>query len=243
FRKLVHRLTLAAGRSGDLRPFQDGDLSVGLKPGRCVIAGADHDYGGADGVAVTNNADTYLYLDSVGVLQTAASLPDDRSTFLPIALVTAADGAISDLIDLRGEAFLQTPTPRDGIWLGATLDGELSSSLAEQAIEVVPVAGTIDAVILTVGTNIISSIGLDGVEAALKINGSNLCTTKPALRDSDGSGLRSTARGDGTAPVLSSEVASVSAGDLISWALDLTTMGSISQYPRDIGVVLRIMPD
>jgi hypothetical protein len=243
FRKLVHRLTLAAGRSGDLRPFQDGDLSIGIKPGRCVIEGASQDYGGADGVAVTNNDDTFIYLDGAGTLQTATALPDDRATFLPIALVTAEDGAICDVIDLRGEAFLQTPTPRDGIWLSAVIDGELTSSLAEQAIDVVPVNGTIDVVILTVGSNIVSTIGLDGVEASLKINGNELCTSKPAIKDNDGDGHRSTAQGEGTAPVLSGEVASVAAGDVVSWALTLITMGSVSAYPSDVAVALHIVPD
>jgi hypothetical protein len=40
FRKLVQRLLLAAERANDLRVYQDGDLSIGVRPGRCLIQNA-----------------------------------------------------------------------------------------------------------------------------------------------------------------------------------------------------------
>ncbi len=42
FRKLVHRLLLACGRANDLRVYQDGDLSVGVRPGRCQFLWQPH---------------------------------------------------------------------------------------------------------------------------------------------------------------------------------------------------------
>ncbi len=243
FRRLVHRLTLAAGRSGDLRPYQDGDLSIGVKSGRCVVDGAVQAFAGEAGLAVSNNDETYVYLDAAGEVQTAAALPDDRATFLPIAQVTAADGEIVELLDLRGEAFLHTPTPRDGTWVYAVYDGELMTSLPDAPVAVIPVSGTIDRVVFTIGSNIVSSVGIDGVEAILTINGTALCTTKPKIVDNDGPGLRSTARGDGVAAILDPSAASVQAGDLLRRSLTLMSMGTISQHPEDIGVALRIMPD
>ncbi len=128
FRRLIQRLLLAARRANDLRVYQDGDLSVGVRAGRCVIRNASIDFAGDSGVAVTNNTTTHVWLDANGDLQTGTSgLPADRTAYLPLAAVTAEAGAISGITDHRGEAFLRVPDPT-AIGLTATAD-EINQAL------------------------------------------------------------------------------------------------------------------
>lgn len=106
FRKLVHRLLRAAERANDLRVYQDGDLSVGVRPGRCRIGETSLNHAGATGHAIAADTTTYLWLDDAGSVQSGAALPSDRTTFVPLAEVTAGPAAIDAVTDLRGEALL-----------------------------------------------------------------------------------------------------------------------------------------
>ena len=111
FRRLVQRLALAAQRANDLRVYADGDLSVGVRGGRCVMADQSIVFAGAEAVAVDADAVTYVWLDAAGQVQTSTeALPTDRTTFVPLAVVAAGPGAISDITDLRGEAMLHVPS-------------------------------------------------------------------------------------------------------------------------------------
>lgn len=110
FRKLVQRLLLAATRANDLRVYQDGGLTVGVRPGRCSVQNTQLQFAGTAAVAVSNNQTTSIWLDSTGSIATGASgLPTDRTTFVPLAQVTASAGSITAIDDLRGQAFLNVP--------------------------------------------------------------------------------------------------------------------------------------
>ncbi len=110
FRKLVQRLLLACSRANDLRVYADGDLTFGVRPGRCVIANTPIAFDGVTGQAVENNATTSLWLDAAGDVQASTSgLPADRTAFVPLAEVVAEAGAITSVSDLRGQAFLAIP--------------------------------------------------------------------------------------------------------------------------------------
>lgn len=110
FRKLVQRLLLAAGRANDLRVYQDGDLSVGIRAGRCFVGDQARWFAGVEGRAVSPNATTHLWLDAGGQVQSSTgALPTDRTIFIPLANVTAG-GAITQIADLRGESFLMAPS-------------------------------------------------------------------------------------------------------------------------------------
>ena len=110
FRKLVQRLLLSLERANDLRVYQEGDLTVGVRSGRCFVSDTAVSYGGASGVAVASDATTHFWLDGGGVLQSGtAGLPTDRTAFVPLAEVVAGTSTISSVVDLRGEAFLQIP--------------------------------------------------------------------------------------------------------------------------------------
>ncbi len=106
FRQLLHRLLLATARANDLRVYPEDDLALGVRAGRCVINGSVVACSGSSGIAVSNNTTTYVYLASDGTVATGASLPTDRTSFVPLARVTAEAGVMTELLDLRSEAFL-----------------------------------------------------------------------------------------------------------------------------------------
>jgi hypothetical protein len=244
FRRLVHRLATAAARSGDLRPFQDGPLTIGVKPGRCVVGGQRITYAGDAEVPVASVGTTRVYLDAAGVLQTTTDLfPDDPSMFVPIAEVAVEDGSITELADLRGETFLRSPGARDGIWMRGVIEGDLTADVGGALVDAAPVAGTITDVILTLGENIVSSNSSDGVAAYVTVNGTSICSAPAKIVDGDGSGRRSTAAGDGMPPALETLLATVDAGDIVRCDIDLIDQGTVLVHPHDVIVSVRLLPD
>lgn len=128
FRKLLQRLLLATERANDLRVYQDGDLTFGVRPGRCYINDTAQNFTGATGQSAGPNATTHVWLDTAGALQTGTSgLPSDRLTFIPLAEIVTDASAITAITDLRGEAFLQIPTVAT-LGLTATTD-EINQAL------------------------------------------------------------------------------------------------------------------
>jgi hypothetical protein len=108
FRKLVQRVLLASERANDLRVYQEGDLTFGVRAGRCFVSNSTVGFAGAAGVTVSSDTTVYVWLDSAGALQTSAvGLPSDRTGFVPLAEVEVGTSAITSVTDLRGEAFLQ----------------------------------------------------------------------------------------------------------------------------------------
>ncbi|MEM1108714.1 MAG: hypothetical protein AAGH99_08495 [Planctomycetota bacterium] len=110
YRRSLHRTLRAAERANDLRVYLDGDLSVGVRAGRCYIGDSSVVFAGESGVEVAPNTTSYIWLDANGVVQiSTAGLPVNRSTFIPLAEVVAGPSTVSRLTDLRGETFLQAP--------------------------------------------------------------------------------------------------------------------------------------
>ncbi len=137
FRKLVHRLAAAAQRANDLRVYQDGDLSIGVRPGRCFVGGEAHDFAGVTGAALESETTTHVWRDDEGELQTGDSgLPDDLTAFIPLAVVETGSAAITGITDLRGEVFLAAPSLAalnltvDADTINAALDGANASVTA-----------------------------------------------------------------------------------------------------------------
>ncbi len=349
FRKLVQRMLLAAGRANDLRVYADGDLSVGVRGGRCLIGNTPIAFEGAAGATLTNNATTHFWLDGQGALQSGESgLPADRSSFVPLAEVTTDAGAITQVTDLRGEAFLAVPDlamlglsstvaeiDQALAGIGATVDaaalnaltggptsdadtehrhvrmfsdedaetefrlvndnggasanvalkfdlpsllpgttallldtatgylqqrylsdtftlvgavhaafeheGDLTGSLNGKLLGVVPTDGVISDVIVSVGQNIVSSSGGDGISATVSVNGTAVTTTDPAITSADGAGFRSTAQGDGASAIVKSDgTEQVSRGDLLTVDVSRTAGGSVSVEASDVVVLVVI---
>lgn len=112
YRRSLFRTLRAAERANDLRVYADGDLSVGVRSGRCFIAEAGVSFPGETGLALTPNTTTHLWLDDTATVQSSPSgLPADRATFIPLATVVTGGDAIESLTDLRGETFLQAAGP------------------------------------------------------------------------------------------------------------------------------------
>ncbi|MEM9914544.1 MAG: hypothetical protein AAF911_06265 [Planctomycetota bacterium] len=139
YRRSLHRTLRAAERANDLRVYLDGDLTVGVRPGRCFIGESPVVFAGQTGLGVQASATTSLWLDANGQVQSATDgLPTDRATFIPLAEVVADSSGITALIDLRGEAFLQAPNVAI-LGLTATAS-EINQALDGIASSVTPVA-------------------------------------------------------------------------------------------------------
>ena len=349
FRRMVHRMLRAAERANDLRVYQDGDLTFGVRPGRCRIADTPIDFAGVTAQATTAATTTYVWLDDAGAVQTGASaFPTDATSHIRLAVITTDASAITSIADRRGEYFFQTPTVAtlgltatvdeinqalDGVssrvtaaalntltdgptsladfyhshaqstfdadelatytlanlssdsaanvalvfslpeindddtilqvnpdtqfleqlygsdsynLLGANVAqhahaGDLSASLTGELIGVVPVSGTVSAVVLSAGANIQSSTGTDNITAVVKVNGAALTSTHPALASADGSGFRCTDQGDGTpASVVATSVANVNRGDVLTVDLTRTAGGTVSVEAANVVVAVVI---
>ena len=108
YRRSLQRLLRVAERANDLRVYDAGGLTLGVRPGRCLIGGEAVVFPGLDALTLPVSTTSHLWIDAAGLIQHGTSgLPADRSTFLPLAQVTTAADSISTLTDLRGEAFLQ----------------------------------------------------------------------------------------------------------------------------------------
>jgi len=352
FRKMLQRLLLASGRANDLRVYEDGDLTVGVRPGRCVIKGQAISFAGSTQQALDNNQTTSIWLDQTGTLQVGTSgFPTDRTTFVPLAEVTTATGAITQIEDRRGEAFINVPDVA-GLGLNATtaeIDqalaginasvdvaalnlltggvhsdadsehrhhlfqhdeddqvqlrianynagasanvalffeltgklpdvtallpdtstgwlqqrylgqtyalvgalpvqfghaGDLTATISDVLLGVVPCDGQVTDVILSVGGNIESDTSTDGLTATVSVNGVAVTTTDPQITDAHGSGFRCTDQGDGTAATVKADgTEQVSRGDVLTVTLTRTAGGTISSDARDVVVLVIVRPN
>ncbi|MAE62302.1 MAG: hypothetical protein CMJ49_13215 [Planctomycetaceae bacterium] len=253
FRKLLQRTLLAAERANDLRAYEDGDLSIGVRPGRCVIGNSVIGYAGSTLQSVTNNTTTYVYIDAGGTLQLSTSaMPTDRTAFIPIAEVVAAAGVITSIVDRRGEAFLAVPdnahlnlpTVVHGVVHAVgVFEGDLTASQTDQLIGVVPIDGQVVGIILSVGANIDSDTDADSLTATAKVNGTALATVDPKITDLDGTGFRSTAQGDGTAATLKTDGTElVTKGDVLTVDLTRTVIGTVTGEFRHVVVLIVVEP-
>ncbi|MEO1235560.1 MAG: hypothetical protein AAFX76_02100 [Planctomycetota bacterium] len=135
YRRSLYRTLRAAERANDLRVYADGDLTFGVRPGRCYIGDAPVVFDGQSGVPLVPSATTSLWLDSSGAVQASTSgLPDDRGSFIPLAEITTLAQTIGTITDLRGEAFLQAPGPA---LLGLTATAEEINRALEGAASTV----------------------------------------------------------------------------------------------------------
>lgn len=111
YRRMLYRLLRAAERANDLRVYDSGGLQVGVRGGRCFVGDQPRTIAPSDPISLAADSTTHLYIDIEGTIQTSTTgLPADRATFIPLAEVTTNASAVTQLIDLRGEAMLQAQT-------------------------------------------------------------------------------------------------------------------------------------
>lgn len=244
FRKLVHRTLRAAARANDLRVYQDGDLTVGVRAGSCLIGDTPVDFAGEQGVTIAPGATRYVRLDADGEIRQSASLPAKRETFIPLALVTADASRITAVTDLRGRAFLASPSPASvGVKLGMsfTHPSALGGSSLDNLVGASPIDAVVDDVILTARSNLVSSSGGDSVAAVVKVNGVVVTTTHPSIDSASGAGFRSTARGDGSGAIVRDDAwAQVHRGDLVTVDLVRTAAGVVTGEAAGLAVAVTL---
>ncbi len=111
YRRMLYRLLRATERANDLRVYSMGGRMVGVRAGRCFVGDAPREITSPSPIELTADATTHLYVDETGVITTSTTgLPADRATFIPLAEATADSDSLTQLTDLRGEAFLQAQT-------------------------------------------------------------------------------------------------------------------------------------
>lgn len=79
-------------------------LKIGARPMYYRLGSTDYYFPGATGQAVTDDDVNYVYLDSAQTLKIVTDgtgWPADPSTYIRLAKVTAASGAITEVVDLR----------------------------------------------------------------------------------------------------------------------------------------------
>lgn len=108
YRRMLYRLLRASERANDLRVFEVGGRSIGVKAGRCFVGALPRDLAEAGPIELDADATTYVYVDEAGAVTTSTTgLPADRATFIPLAEVFTDADSITGMTDLRGEAILQ----------------------------------------------------------------------------------------------------------------------------------------
>lgn len=116
-----------------------------------------------------------------------------------------------------------------------TLRGNVTSSINDQLLGAVPVAGTISALVISASNNMVSDDNSDGIAVSLKVNGQIVTTTAAKLTAADGSGFVCTDQGDGTQAVLDATgLAEVQRGDVLHFDLTYTTNGTVTMPPSDV---------
>jgi len=247
FRRLVQRMLLATERANDLRVYQDGDLSVGIRPGKAFINGGPVDFPGATSITVNTDETTYVWLDDVGTPQVNPSgFPSDRTRAIPLAVVSSGSTAIESVVDHRGEAFLNQASLNSlGLTTGiqSLHPGPVTTTVNGLLAGVVPFDGTVTDVVLSLGSNITSDNPVDGIVAVAKVNGVALTSTDPAISSSDGVGFTSTAQGAGVSAVVKADGSEqVTRGDIITADLIRSASGIVSNEATDAAVMVVIKP-
>lgn len=122
-------------------------------------------------------------------------------------------------------------------------EGAITATLTGKLIGVVPADGLISAVVLSLGTNLQSSNGADGISATVKVNGAALTSTHPSISSSAGAGFRSTAQSHGVAGIVKTDGTQiVKRGDLLTVDLVRTAAGSVSVEASDACVLIILLP-
>jgi hypothetical protein len=247
FRRLIQRLLLASERANDLRVYQDGDLSIGIRPGKAFINGSSMDFPGVSAITVNTDATTYVWMDDVGTPQSGPSgFPSDRTRAIPLAIIIAGATAIESVVDHRGEAFLHQASLNSlGLTTGvqSLYPGPVTATVTGQLAGVVPFDGTVTDVVLSLGSNIASDNSADGITAVAKVNGVTLTSTDPVITSADGAGFASTSQGAGVPAAVKSDGSElVTRGDILAVDLIRSASGIVSNEATDAVVMVVIKP-
>lgn len=134
FRRLMQRTLLAAQRANDLRVYQQGDLTVGVRSGRCTLGTVSIDFAGAENLSLSPSATTWIWLESDGQIHQGTSLPTAVAQAMPLALAISDSQAITSLTDRRSDSFLLRPNVATlGLTASLSTINQLTDGLSENA--------------------------------------------------------------------------------------------------------------
>lgn len=105
----------------------EGGLKIGVYPCNYTLGGRHKRFGGATSQSIPDDEIRYVYLDSSNILQIASGYPSDISTFVPLATVVAANGAMTIQSDL---GYARTMTAPMSLQLGVSVGSEASDTIA-----------------------------------------------------------------------------------------------------------------
>ncbi len=126
-RLLRQNQTLAAARHGMV--VDEGSLNVGVYPLEYTLNGVRKSFAGATSQALPDDVTRKVYIDASNALQIQATYPTDLTSFVPLATVTAAAGAVTIVddrplvlyavspVDPSAKAFPMAPS----VYLGGTM--------------------------------------------------------------------------------------------------------------------------
>ena len=118
FRKMLYRLLQACRRGNDLRVYDEGGLSVGVKAGKYWIGTTLVSYAGSGGNTLADDkAAVYVYLDSTGnlVVNEYTAWPDMQTTkHVRLAVITTSGGDITSVVDARDHHSTSVPGAGSG---------------------------------------------------------------------------------------------------------------------------------
>lgn len=133
FRRMLHRLLLAASRANDLRVFDEGELNIGVKPGKFWVGTSLVSYPGSSGSLLADEKEAiYIYLDTAGNLVTDnySGFPSMASGLhVRLAVISTSGGDITELIDARDHHSIALPGA------GAGGAGALEGHIADDSLE------------------------------------------------------------------------------------------------------------
>jgi len=128
FRKLLYRLLLATKRANDLRLYDEGGLTFGVRAGKFWAGETLVEYAGSSGNVLANNrANIYVYIDSNGQLNYSeySSWPDQNGSHVRLAKISTAGGDITNIEDFRDQHSIAMPTDKTRVIKAHTSDDQL----------------------------------------------------------------------------------------------------------------------
>jgi len=115
------------------RVFDEGSLKIGVVGGDYILGGSVKTFAGVTAQAITDNATNYVYIDQLNALVVnTTGFPSDLTTFVPLAEVVVASGAVT-ISDKRSRA-LFTISNAVGTFANAALDNLASVAISESLV-------------------------------------------------------------------------------------------------------------
>ena len=134
FRKLLYRLLLATRRANDLRLYDEGGLTFGVKAGKFWDGNTLIEYAGSSGnVLADDKPSIYVYLDNSGALNfnEYSGWPSMASgKHVRLAVITTSGGDITSIIDCRNHHSIAMPQMDRAVVEAHTASDQLEHSEA-----------------------------------------------------------------------------------------------------------------